>query len=49
MKKEYDDLKGSIRIVAAIGFLVLMLLPGTAGPNRFGPDPKDPNSAEVFA
>ena len=38
-----------LNIVAAIGFLVLMLLPGTAGPNRFGPDPKDPNSAEVFA
>lgn len=38
-----------LNIIAAIGFLVLMLLPGTAGPNRFGPDPKDPNSAEVFA
>ena len=38
-----------INIIAAIGFLVLMLLPGTPGPNRFGPDPKDPTSAEVFA
>ena len=24
-------------------------LPGTPGPNRFGPDPKDPSSAAVFA
>lgn len=29
-----------INIVASIGFLVLMFLPGTNGPNRFGPDPK---------
>jgi uncharacterized membrane protein YhaH (DUF805 family) len=28
---------------------VLLLLPGTVGPNRFGPDPKDPTSAEVFS
>jgi uncharacterized membrane protein YhaH (DUF805 family) len=38
-----------LNIIVAIGFLVLMLLPGTPGPNRFGPDPKDPTSAEVFA
>lgn len=38
-----------IGFVAGIAFLVLMLLPGTPGPNRFGPDPKDPASAEVFA
>lgn len=38
-----------INFVAGIAFLVLMLLPGTPGPNRFGPDPKDPTNAEVFA
>lgn len=38
-----------VNIVAGIAFLVLMLLPGTPGPNRFGPDPKDPTSSEVFA
>jgi len=38
-----------INFIAGIAFLVLMLLPGTPGPNRFGPDPKDPASAEVFA
>lgn len=38
-----------INILVSIGFLVLMLLPGTAGPNRFGPDPKNPTSADVFS
>lgn len=31
-----------------IAYLVLMLLPGTRGPNRFGPDPKDPASVAAF-
>ncbi|VWX46864.1 DUF805 domain-containing protein [Novosphingobium sp. 9U] len=35
--------------LVGIAFLVLMLLPGTAGPNRFGSDPKDPASSQVFA
>lgn len=38
-----------VGIFASIAFLVLMCLPGTPGPNQFGPDPKDPASAEVFA
>lgn len=38
-----------INFVSGIAFLVLMLLPGTPGPNRFGPDPKNPTSSEVFA
>lgn len=29
--------------------LVFMLLKGTDGPNRFGPDPLDPSQAETFA
>jgi uncharacterized membrane protein YhaH (DUF805 family) len=29
--------------------LVFMCLEGTRGPNRFGPDPKDPTGAQVFA
>lgn len=33
----------------SIGFLVFMCLQGTPGPNRFGPDPKDPANADVFA
>lgn len=38
-----------VNFVASIAFLVLMLLPGTSGPNTHGPDPKDPDSAQVFA
>ncbi|MEZ5743717.1 MAG: DUF805 domain-containing protein [Sphingomonadaceae bacterium] len=38
-----------IGIIVSIAYLVLMFLPGTPGPNRFGPDPKDPSSAEVFS
>lgn len=35
--------------VASIALLVILFLPGTEGSNRFGPDPKDPHSADVFA
>ncbi|HEX8058616.1 MAG TPA: DUF805 domain-containing protein [Novosphingobium sp.] len=38
-----------LNIISGIALLVLMCLEGTRGPNRFGPDPKDPTSAEVFA
>ena len=39
-----------IPIIGGLIVLVFMLLEGTRGPNRFGPDPKDPNSgAEVFS
>jgi len=34
--------------LVSIAFLVIMFLPGTIGPNRFGPDPKDPSGAQVF-
>ncbi len=37
-----------IGVIASIAFIVVMALPGTPGANRFGPDPKDPGSAEVF-
>ena len=38
-----------VGILASLALLVLLLLPGTAGPNRFGPDPKDPSNAAVFS
>lgn len=39
-----------IAIVAApLAYLVLMCLPGTGGPNRFGPDPKADSLADIFA
>lgn len=38
-----------VGIIATIASFVITVLPGTPGPNRFGPDPKDPASADVFA
>jgi uncharacterized membrane protein YhaH (DUF805 family) len=38
-----------IGFAASIALFVLMVLPGTAGPNRFGPDPKNPFAEDVFA
>ncbi len=38
-----------VNFIAGIAMLVILCLPGTAGPNRFGADPKDPASAGVFA
>jgi uncharacterized membrane protein YhaH (DUF805 family) len=32
-----------------IAWLVYLAMPGTPGPNKYGADPKDPTSAEVFA
>ncbi|WP_374406123.1 DUF805 domain-containing protein [Pelagerythrobacter sp.] len=37
-----------IGLIASIAFLVVMLLPGTPGPNRFGEDPKGRGASEVF-
>lgn len=36
-----------IGFVGAIVLLVFMCLPGTAGPNKYGPDPLDPSGAEL--
>lgn len=38
-----------VGFIASIAFLVIMILPGTDGPNRFGPDPKNPYDENVFA
>jgi len=38
-----------LNFIVFIAFLVVLLLPGTPGPNRFGEDPKDPTAADVFA
>ena len=35
--------------IAWIALLIIALLPGTPGPNQYGPDPKDPTGAEIFA
>ena len=38
-----------VGFLVSIAFLVLMALPGTPGPNRYGPDPKGIGEAETFA
>lgn len=35
-----------IPYIGSIALFVIMLLPGTQGPNDYGPDPKDPHGAE---
>lgn len=37
-----------VGVIASIALLIILCLPGTAGTNRFGPDPINPTSAEVF-
>lgn len=37
-----------VGILVSIAFLIVMALPGNDGPNRFGPDPKNPTSSAVF-
>lgn len=37
-----------VGFIASIAFIVVLALPGTDGPNRFGPDPMDPHSTDVF-
>ena len=34
--------------LVSIAYLIIMFLPGTPGPNRFGDDPKDPAHTSVF-
>lgn len=36
-------------LILEIGWIVLMALPGTPGPNKYGPDPLGQASAETFA
>lgn len=37
-----------IPLLGGLIVLVFMCLEGTKGPNRFGPDPKDPGGADAF-
>lgn len=36
-------------LLSPIAFVIVMALPGNQGPNRFGPDPRDPFEEEIFA
>ena len=35
-------------LIAILGLVVMLFLPGTRGPNRFGDDPKNPSLADTF-
>jgi len=48
-KSGWFVLLGFIPYVGGLIVLVFMLLEGTKGDNRFGPDPKDPSQADVFS
>lgn len=48
-KSGWFILLGFIPYIGSIVVLVFMCLEGTGGSNRFGPDPKDPYSEDVFA
>jgi uncharacterized membrane protein YhaH (DUF805 family) len=36
-----------IPLIGGLALLVFYILPGTTGPNRFGPDPKAPGTADL--
>ncbi|MBY9066993.1 DUF805 domain-containing protein [Hyphomonas sp. WL0036] len=40
-----------LNILVGLGLFIVCLIPGTAGPNKYGPDPKNPGagSADIFA
>lgn len=48
-KSGWFILLGFIPYIGSLVLLVFMCLEGTRGPNRFGPDPKDPYAEDVFA
>ncbi len=46
------ELAAIFNLLSMIGFIVLLVfavMPGTRGPNRFGPDPKGEDLGQVFA
>lgn len=38
-----------LNIIATIAFFVVMALPGTRGPNKYGADPKSSTQGDIFA
>lgn len=47
-KSGWFILLGLIPYVGGIIALIFMCIEGTRGPNRYGPDPRDPYNADVF-
>lgn len=40
---------GLVPLIGTIIFLILAAMDGTKGPNRFGPDPKEPSAVEILS
>jgi uncharacterized membrane protein YhaH (DUF805 family) len=47
IRRMHDQDKSGWFILIPIYNLILLFMDGTKGPNRFGPDPKDPGTAET--
>ncbi len=47
-KSGWFVLLGLIPYLGGLILIIFMCLEGTRGPNRFGPDPRDPYNADVF-
>lgn len=49
IRRMHDQDRSGWWIICPIANIVFLFLEGTKGPNRFGPDPKDGASPEVFS
>lgn len=49
VRRVHDSDKSGWFVLVPIYNLILMFIEGTKGPNRFGPDPKNPATAEAFS
>lgn len=48
-KSGWMVLIGFIPYVGGLIVIIFMCIEGTRGPNRFGPDPKNPTNSDIFA
>lgn len=49
IRRMHDQDRSGWWILCPIANIIFLFIEGTKGPNRFGPDPKDPGSTEAFA
>ncbi len=49
IRRMHDQDRSGWWVLCPIANIIFLFIEGTKGPNRFGPDPKDPGNAEAFA
>lgn len=49
IRRMHDQDRSGWWVLCPIANIIFLFIEGTKGPNRFGPDPKDPGSAEAFS